>query len=286
MFIVDQSIADLMLIERHFDRYKFYFYPEIKPFLTEQMRISIEKELTDSDPDIFKNFEEKREIGENDSYLCQIIRNDSIDEFVIYVNQTNLSISTENIKPSIFETNFFLLKRIFIISLTDYAVFFGAIQIINFLRLNNVRMSSSLWLYAIHSNNAELIHLIEGEKVRKMVDLRYLKEAIKCHHNDIANYIQTNCLQDEKINFYDNPISYGFHFHNFEYLPDDITSENVIFYACKYDYPEIVNQILILLTFCYHSQKLNLKKMLLSKFLQILLILEKNLFVNVHHYNK
>lgn len=161
--------------------------------------------------------EEKREIGENDSYLCQIIRNDSIDEFVIYVNQTNLSISTENIKPSIFETNFFLLKRIFIISLTDYAAFFGAIQIINFLRLNNVRMSSSLWLYAIHSNNAELIHLIEGEKVRKMVDLRYLKEAIKCHHNDIANYIQTNCLEDEKINFYDNPISYGFHFHNFEY---------------------------------------------------------------------
>ena len=54
MVIVDQSIADLMLLERHFDRYKFYFYPEIKPFLTEQMRISIEKELTDSDPDIFK----------------------------------------------------------------------------------------------------------------------------------------------------------------------------------------------------------------------------------------
>ena len=35
---------------------------------------------------ILPGFIEKRRIGENDSYICQLIRQDSIKEFVFYVN--------------------------------------------------------------------------------------------------------------------------------------------------------------------------------------------------------
>ena len=34
-----------------------------------------------------KNFYEKRKIGENDKYICKLIREDSIEEFIIYVNK-------------------------------------------------------------------------------------------------------------------------------------------------------------------------------------------------------
>ena len=50
-------------------------------------------------------------------------------------------------------------------TLIEYSAFYGSIQIFNFLRMNNVELSPSLWLYAIHGNNAELIHLLEENKV-------------------------------------------------------------------------------------------------------------------------
>ena len=37
-------------------------------------------------------FDEKLKIGENDSYICHLIRNDSIEKYVIFVNQTNLNL--------------------------------------------------------------------------------------------------------------------------------------------------------------------------------------------------
>ena len=33
-------------------------------------------------------FEEKREIGENDYYIYQLIRDDLVDEFIVYITKT------------------------------------------------------------------------------------------------------------------------------------------------------------------------------------------------------
>ena len=76
-------------------------------------------------------FDEKLKIGENDSYICHLIRNDSIEKFVIFVNQTNLNLSSQ-IKSSIFETNLFLIKNDET-TLIEYAAFFGSIQIFQYL---------------------------------------------------------------------------------------------------------------------------------------------------------
>ena len=57
-----------------------------------------------------ENFYEERRIGENDTYLCELIRKDLIDEFITFVNKNEISLSSE-IEKSLFETNLLLLKN-------------------------------------------------------------------------------------------------------------------------------------------------------------------------------
>lgn len=70
-------------------------------------------------------FDSKRRIGENESNICELIRNDSIDQFIEYANQSNFLLSS-TVPSSIFETNHFLLQNE--PSLIEYAAFFGSIQ--------------------------------------------------------------------------------------------------------------------------------------------------------------
>ena len=175
-------------------RYYYYFYPEIKLFIDANKTKELFEELLKEDSQILDHFQEKRKERQNDSHICSLIRQDLIDKFVIYTNQTNFELSSE-IKPSIYETNSFLIENQ-PTTLIEYAAFFGSIQIFQYLKLNNVELSSSLWLYGIHSNDADIIHLLEECQVDPPNN-SYEKcfiEAIKCHHNDIANYIKNNYL--------------------------------------------------------------------------------------------
>lgn len=58
--------------------------------------------------------------GENDSYICSLIRQDLAEEFISYVNRANTSLSCK-VQPSFFETNAFLVKRS--PTLIEYAAF-------------------------------------------------------------------------------------------------------------------------------------------------------------------
>ena len=111
----------------NFINYKYpqYFFPEIKPFLyifnDLQINIDENNEYYDSIKEFeeFKkryseklpeDYEERRLIGENDDFICNLIRNDLIDEFISYINQRNIEVNQE-IDISIYETNNFLLKK-------------------------------------------------------------------------------------------------------------------------------------------------------------------------------
>ena len=97
-------------IESNGIRYCHFFYPEVKKFVGEEKVKDIENELLLLNPKIFENFDEKRHEGENDSYICSLIRQDSVEEFIIYVNQTNISLKSEII-TSLFETNSVLIEN-------------------------------------------------------------------------------------------------------------------------------------------------------------------------------
>ena len=139
-----------------------YFAPEIKAFKKQlhyskqegRTKFLIEGRHEETDDSLPPNFYELRREGENENQICKLIRNDMIDEFIVYVNKHNVSIDS-SIKDSIYETNCFLIKNQ-IISGTDrisylnrltpikYAAFFGSIQIFKYLKLNGADLSPSI----------------------------------------------------------------------------------------------------------------------------------------------
>ncbi|KAK8838551.1 hypothetical protein M9Y10_033181 [Tritrichomonas musculus] len=82
--------------------------------------------------EIPSEFYEKRKEGENDNYLCELMRKDDVKEFGAYANRQNTSLN-DNIEQSIYETNqFFLFQNGLSLSTTkfkfefiEYAAFFG-----------------------------------------------------------------------------------------------------------------------------------------------------------------
>ena len=230
ILLIDENV--ISNIKKSEYGYQEYFQPEICPNLTS----------------ITNEFNEKRHAGENDDYICKLIQNDFIDEFVTYVNQTNFPLNFQ-IKPSIFETNQFLLENE--TSLIEYSAFYGSIQIFNYLYINNVKITSKLWLYAIHGANHQIIRLLEEDNVINKNDKKTfekcLEESLKCYHNDIAAYISEYLISDKdqkKI------IQFSFKYNNFYLFPLEkennlsIDLQSIFYYACQYEYFDIVSYIL------------------------------------------
>lgn len=231
LFLIEEGILEFdSTISSQISKYKDYFLPEISKFNATQNSIEIPE-----------NYEEKRHKGENDSCLCEIIRNDDIDEFIIYYSKTNFSLS-KTIEPSIYETNSFLEDKN--PTLIEYSTFFGSIQIVRFLFQNSVILSPSLWIYAIHAQNAEIIHFLEENKVhpKDISFLECLTESIKCHHNDLAMYIKENLLEkfDNHSNYSEIEIFSAFEYHNFQFIPTKNNEKYFFYCAVKYDYFKLV----------------------------------------------
>ena len=200
-------------------------------------------------------FQINRKTGENENYICQLIRNDSLDEFISYTNKAAFNLSS-NVNESIFETNLFLLGKK--TTLIEYSAFFGSIQIYRYLKLNGVELTPSLWLYAIHGNNPEMIHLLEEDHV-EMEDksvTRYVIESMKCHHNELTNYFFNIYNHNNKGNDLDVTRQI-FKYYNFIPFSEKFTQSldtlydicvsdisksfneqfNVFYILCQYDYP-------------------------------------------------
>lgn len=84
------------------------------------------KELLQKNENIYENYENKRQDGENDLYISSLIHQDSIEWFISYVNRKNFSLSSK-ILPSIIETNSFLTQKKYT-TVIKYAAFFGSFQ--------------------------------------------------------------------------------------------------------------------------------------------------------------
>ena len=241
---IDQNIVDTIAHSSYKDsNYIQYFYPEIKNFLNDE-NFKQGKEFYEYD---IENFDEKRKIGENDNHICKLIREDLIDEFISHVSQNNISPSSK-VKESIYETNSYLLKKI--PTLIEYSAFFGSTQIFKYL-YTNIQMNneyvqgSSLWLYSIHGRNPEIINFLE-EKYGKLENELFnegLIESIKCHHNEVSDYMIRN--YSEITNFENlNVLSKSFKYYNFAYFPSDLLKTSTFYELCKYNHCKLVDMIL------------------------------------------
>ena len=220
--------------------YHFYFYPEIKDFLSEECQQEYKCELLSTDPD---KFEQKRKIGENDNYICQLIQNDSINEFVIYLNKTNLPL-TSKIELSIFETNTYLLNNH--PTLIKYSAFFGSIQIFKYLISKGVELPPSIWIYAIHGGNMQIIQILRDNQIDPKDDSykQCFKEAIRFHNNNLANFLRDNFFKEPIEN--DSEIFMQcLKYYNFNYFPHKLENTlKMLYNLCQYDYIHLVELLL------------------------------------------
>ena len=256
LFLIEQQIMvfdeyivrKITKTEKYIEaKYPQYFQPEIQLFIKEKWfpkheNNNKQKEengwVEEIKKELLENFYEKRKEGENDSQVSELIRKDMITEFIAYVTRNCVSVNSK-IQPSIYETNSFLLKKLKKsyrnrkdeeFSLIEYAVFFGSIQIFNYLRLEGVELTPSLWSLAIHGRNSEMIHFLEDNHV-ELEDKSYKQvfyESIKCHHNDIANYFINNFLQNDEENSQDT-INQCLKYHNFAFLKNESISKSSFF---------------------------------------------------------
>ncbi|KAK8843295.1 hypothetical protein M9Y10_025150 [Tritrichomonas musculus] len=258
---ITDSIYSEMInkVESNGNRYCYFFYPEIENFVGEEKMKDVKNELLSKDPNFFDNYQYKRKEGENDTYICSLIRKDSVEEFISYVTRMNLVLSSK-IEPSIYETHSFLIENNKT-TLFEYSAFFGSIQICQYLQMSNVKPKPSLWLYSIHSNSPELIHFLEYLNVepprlsgsKKNNDKnddysRCFSEAIKCHHNEIAFYITNNFLTQKEGNDdskqKEEMILNSIKYHNYCHFSSEIVCEIGFFYLCLYGYHKLVNLLL------------------------------------------
>ena len=256
MMIFDENIFSRIISERFDNILNFkYFQPEIKPFLTkeiiekytnESVYLKSEKIIEEMRKEVEENFYEKRRKGENDNNLCQLIRNNEIVEFIKFVEQSNTSLNSY-IKTSKYETNQLLIDNEEI-SLIEYASFYGSIDIIKYMKVKQTKLRKSMWIYAIHSRNAELIHFLEENHVlppKKDYEM-ILRESIKCHHNAISDYIINNLIKEEDLqnsienNFYDNFYRYAVEYHNYCFFPKDMKYKNMFLYLYRFKYYTLV----------------------------------------------
>lgn len=232
---------------KEFPSYNYYFYPEISTFLTfKDFDESNQNEIyVNQLKHYYKNkedFIEKRKIGENPTYICQLIRKDMIEDFIVYINKNSYDLNTI-IEPSIFESNLCLLDEY--LSLIEYAAFFGSVQIFKFLVQNGAALTSTLWIYSIHGNNPELFELLKeyGVLVKDMSCKSFFIESVKCHHNDFANFYQNNyCQSNQKSSF--EILSVGLKYHNFAFIDSFYIGQFSFYDLCLYDYPIFVDYLL------------------------------------------
>ena len=89
MITIDSYIVSQLRLSYYSRLNINYLFNEIKPFISDEI-----KKIDIIDPQYLKNYEENRKIGENESFICQLIRNDSIDEFISYFNKNEISVNS------------------------------------------------------------------------------------------------------------------------------------------------------------------------------------------------
>ena len=106
-----------------------------------------------------------------------------------------------------------------------------------------MKLTPSLWIYAIHSNKPELIHFLEENNVEPPNKncIECILHSIECHHNNITDYIRDQFLTNENKNDEDEMKIEKMivESSNFREMPNDFNCKFIFFYFCAYRYSKL-----------------------------------------------
>lgn len=225
--------------------YPSYFAPEIKSIINNDFRQKHKYDgvLDSIEQKIPENFYENRRLGENDSLLCKIIRKDSVEEFVSFVQKNNIQLGSL-IQSSIYETNRLLLHEQYrndyefcdhkVLTIIAYATIVGSNNIFQYLLDNGVKLDSSLLKFSVYGNNINVIKILEENKfVFKEFSVI---DSIKCHHDYITNYLMSRYTKVDSLYF-------SIKYHNYMFINTEEIKNTAFYYLCRYDYPSFAKII-------------------------------------------
>lgn len=70
-------------------KYPQFFAPEIKPFINDKL-LPAKGFIFEINKELPENFHDSRKKGENDCYLCNLIREDSVKDLIANVNRNSI----------------------------------------------------------------------------------------------------------------------------------------------------------------------------------------------------
>ncbi|OHT12849.1 hypothetical protein TRFO_17095 [Tritrichomonas foetus] len=202
---------------------KFTQNNEVKTFISYIVTNArkIESDLNSTIQRSFQN-ETSYEIRTNchsDDELARIIQKDDITSFISYTIKKAYQLEfglNSNIKSSYLEINPDINRCPTGISLLEYSMAFGAINIFKYLWLNRVEYSQLSMRYSIIGGNSEIIQILLNESRYKYTKDEYII-SIKYHQQDIKQFLE---------NHLDNLIKEGQDLHslikyfNYEFIID------------------------------------------------------------------
>ena len=129
----------------------------------------------------FKSFiNDKNNMQENcQNFLRGILKNDDIDQFQSFLSSKNVSVNQKF-------TNICQFKES--ISLIEASLYYNASQITKFLRINNIKLTKHILLFAVIGGNYDFLHYLV-DSLKYDVGINELNKAIEFHQNEVAIWI-------------------------------------------------------------------------------------------------
>lgn len=190
------------------DKGIIFIYEFIKQLLTTQEINYIENyfELNKFSPE---QLQYNLDLGENENYICELIRNDDIERFITYVTVQNIPFDMD-VPFSDFESNYEIKPgNRFKIKLFEYAIFHGSITILKWLVLQKVHIrfhnsNDNFCDLMVHSGKSEMVYFLED--YRKDINSKtgnednyisleggdFYKAAVQARCYLIADYVVNN----------------------------------------------------------------------------------------------
>lgn len=189
-------------------------------------------------------FLSNRKSGKNLIKICEIIQNDSIVDFIKYVNKEEIDINGQiTLLP--FEIKQF--THILKITLIEYAALCGSIQILMHLYKNKVDIYPDyIWIYAIHGRNAEIIYFLIDNKIEPRSYVKCYLEAVKCRHFEIADFIKGEFLTNGQETIDEDKLNkFIVENYNYSMFTEDLCKKTELFGTfCQSDYLMIWRNLL------------------------------------------
>ncbi|OHT16061.1 hypothetical protein TRFO_42094 [Tritrichomonas foetus] len=254
LFLFEEGIFDIsfMLKKISFFRDKnlfLFFIPEIQ-IMNPKFYENLKKQFKLTEEDIKNEYlkiygekeeEEKRNYTEirrkihSQEELAKIIQSDVVNDFISFISKNSNFDLNSRIRPSFLENNPDINNDNEGISVLEYSMAFGSINVFRYLWIKKVKYSKNSLKYCLIGNHYEILHLLEeDEKEESQIEFddNNYRKSIEYYHPEIIEYFSnfnyinhSNKINDSTLFSFINIFSqtYNVEILNYFFLQNEIS---------------------------------------------------------------